>query len=93
MRTFRVTVEQIIEVQLDETKFSDEFMKEFRSQFFNFDTLEEHAEHIGQLQAREIIDLSVMPEFIEGYGPSQDMGIKAQVVRFEAYAEPKEDAE
>lgn len=79
MAKFTVTIEQTIEVELDESKFTSDFMAEFRHSFYPFETLQEHAEHIAQLQARGIIDLEgyVSPrEFIEGYGPPSEMGIK-----------------
>lgn len=79
-RRFIIEVRQTVAVELDEAKFDDSFMQEFRESFFNLNTIEEHAEHIAQLQARGVIDLEVMPEFVEGYGPSQDMGIRARVV-------------
>lgn len=78
-RTFRIAVTQLVEVTLDESKFDDEFMAEFRGSFYPFHELERHAEHIAQMQARGVIDVELTPEFIEGYGPSQDMGIKARV--------------
>ena len=78
-RTFRIAVTQFVEVTLDASKFDDAFMQEFRDSFFRFDTLEEHAEHIAQLQARGVIDVQGCDEFIEGYGPSQEMGITALV--------------
>lgn len=79
-RTFRVAVTQIVEVSLDASKFDEAFMAEFRKSFYSFDTIEEHAEHIAQLQARGMIDVEFTPEFIEGYGPSEEMGIKAKVI-------------
>ena len=78
--TFNIVVEQVIQVTLDETKFDDAFMEEFRAGFYPFEDIKEHAEHIAQLQARGIIDLELMPDFVEGYGPSQDMGITAKTV-------------
>lgn len=79
MRRFSIDVTQTVEVELDETKFTDEFMEEFRESFFQFWTLADHADHIAQLQARGIIDAERVPGFIEGYGPSDEMGIKAKV--------------
>lgn len=80
-----IMVEQEIEVEVDESKFDEKFMEEFRKSFYQLDDIEDHMMHIAQLQARGIIDLSIIPEFIEGYGPSQDMGIKAKVVGGEEY--------
>lgn len=81
MRTFYVKVEQIVEVKLDETKFTPEFMAQFASTISDFETLEQHAEHIAQLAAREVHGLSeyVPSEFVEGYGPIGLMGISASV--------------
>ncbi len=70
-----VSVEMIVEVEVDETKFTPEFMAEFRKSFFDFDTVEEHIEHLAQLEAREVLST----EFTEGYGPLADFGIKARV--------------
>lgn len=89
MKTFRISVVQTIDVTLDETKFDDAFMSDFRESFFPFHDLQEHAEHIAQLQARGIVEAdSISGDFIEGYGPSKDMGIQAVVratdIEFEA---------
>lgn len=80
MAKFNIVVCQAIEVELDESKFDESFMDEFREGFFPFYELEDHVEHIAQLQARGVIDISYGSEFIEGYGPSQDMAIKARDV-------------
>lgn len=82
MMTFEVEVRQTVKVTLDETKFTPEFMQEFRDSFYQFDDLEEHAAHIGQLAARRIINGEVY-EFIEGYGPAEDMGISVSVEGFD----------
>lgn len=81
MRTFYVRVEHIVKVELDETKFTADFMAQFASTISDFDTLEQHAEHIAQLAAREVYGLSrhVPSEFVEGYGPIGLMGISAEV--------------
>jgi hypothetical protein len=73
VRTFTIKVEQIVEVTLDETKFDDKFMQEFQRSMYHFTSLEEHAEHLGQLYARGLYDNG---SFIEGYGPAADMGIR-----------------
>jgi len=80
IRTFEIDVTQTVRVVLDGRKFDEAFIAEFRQSFYDFDTLEEHAEHIAQLQARGVIDLTATGEFIEGYGPSEEMGIKASVI-------------
>ena len=73
-RTVLVSME--VEVTVDETTFTPEFMAEFEANFFAFDTIEEHICHIAQLEAREVLDRG----FTEGYGPLSAMGIEAEVV-------------
>lgn len=70
-----------VAVELDTDKFTEEFMEEFREGFFPFHEISEHAEHLGQLYIRGIIDTP--RDFIEGYGPLNEMNI---VVK--DYAEP-----
>ena len=50
-------------------------MEEFRENFYPFNSIEDHANHIAQLKVRELL----MP-FIEGYGPALDLGISAEIV-------------
>lgn len=71
MKTVLVTLR--IDVTVDESKFTPEFMQEFREGFFDANTIDEHREHLAQMHARGICDDD---GFIEGYGPAQDMGIK-----------------
>lgn len=81
---FRVLVTQEVEVTLDAAKFDEAFMEEFRESFFPFDELQEHAQHIAQLQARGMIDATPrVGFFIEGYGESKEMGIVAEVIETE----------
>lgn len=77
MSKHRVVVTQVIYVEMDESKFDDAFMGEFTDNFYPYDTIEEHACHLAQLHARGIADDH---DFIEGYGPASDMGIKFQHV-------------
>lgn len=49
-------------IELDETFFTEEWMDGFRGHFFDYYTLDEHAEHIAQHRARYGRD------HIEGYG-------------------------
>lgn len=68
-----VVVTQTIEVEVDETKFTPEFMAEFREHFYNFHTMKEHVGHLGQLYARDLVDEYTI--FIEGYGDVKKLGI------------------
>jgi len=65
MKRFKVTVTKTdeYEVEIDENIINDEFMAEFKKNFFDIDTLQVHAENIAQLKSR------FDPEFFEGYGP------------------------
>jgi hypothetical protein len=71
-----IAVTQVVEVELDASKFTDEWLREWRRAYYNFRTADDHAEHIAQLEARSIL----RPEFTEGYGPLADMGIRAKVI-------------
>jgi len=73
MITKKVLVTQEIEVTVDETKFSEKFMQEFRDSFYQFDDLDAHIKHLAQLEARGFVPFD--NSFIEGYGWSKDMGI------------------
>lgn len=68
-----IEVRQCVEVEIDETKFTEEFMKTFREVFFNNQTIDDHMMHLAQLYCRGIADQDC---FIEGYGEAKDMGIK-----------------
>ena len=84
IRTFDVEVMQVIRVTLDASKFDQEFADEFNGSIFDAgepgeQMLRDHAEHIAQMQARGVIDADrYSGEFIEGYGPSKEMGITAE---------------
>ena len=69
----RVKVEQVIEVSVDETKFTPEFMTAFKATMYPFDSVNHHIEHLAQLYARGIVDNQ---SFIEGYGWASEFGIK-----------------
>lgn len=76
MKKYEVEVERLVTVEIDETKFTPEFMEEYREHFdSSFDEIEDHIEHLGWLFAAGRIDGSEK-EFIEGYGPANEMGIK-----------------
>lgn len=64
MKKFKVTVtrEDEYEIEFDEEVYNDEFIKDFKEVFYNFDSLKEHAKHIAQHMAR------FQQRFIEGYG-------------------------
>jgi hypothetical protein len=67
-----------VEVEIDESVFTDEFMKEFRENFYPFDTIDEHIEYLSLIAVHGGFDY--MRPFIEGYGYTDEMGIKATIV-------------
>ena len=75
MKTYDVDVVIQVKVTVDETKFTEEFMREFRENFYPFHSIEEHVEHIAQLEVRDLLW-----DFTEGYGEIRDMGIDADVI-------------
>jgi hypothetical protein len=85
VHTYQVT--QGVEVEVDESKFTPEFMEEFRESFFPFDTIDDHREYLAELYARG--GISGFPtEFIEGYGPAKDFGISLKI----AFVETEQSA-
>lgn len=75
-----VAVTQYIKVTIDETKFDEEFFSQFNASIFDADDdLDEHFKHLAQLAARGIAS-EYSDEFIEGYGPVKDMGIKLRAL-------------
>ncbi len=82
MRKFTVTISQEITVELDETKFTKEFVEEYNN-YIGFvgdmDDFEEmmrgHASNIAELEARGVWD----EDFTEGYGPPKELGIEVKV--------------
>ena len=77
MKVITVEVKHTVEVVIDDSKLTSEFMNVFREDFYNFHTVEDHAAHIAQLKVRELIGID---GFIEGYGDMGDMGITVEVL-------------
>lgn len=75
MTKFKTTLTFEVDVEIDETKFDETFLSEFRASFYPFYDIKDHVEHIAQLTARGLLD-----DFTEGYGPIDDMGISARTV-------------
>ena len=72
MKAFDLVVErkEHYEVHLDEEVLNEEWMENFRKDFYDFETLQEHAEHIAQFRAR------FGSRMIEGYGVPLENGEK-----------------
>jgi hypothetical protein len=77
MTKFIVEVVQNVAVTVDKSKFTEEFMEEFRKSFSPFYEIDEHINHLAYLYARGVVDDN---EFIEGYGEAADMGIKFEFI-------------
>jgi hypothetical protein len=75
-RVVEVTISSRVEVELDESFFTEKWMAGWRVTFYPFRTVEEHVEHITRLAARDMLN----PNFTEGYGLLSSMGIKASVL-------------
>lgn len=63
-----------VDVTVDETKFTKEFLDNFSKFFQKLDNLQEHIEHIAVLGVN-----GQLSEFTEGYGTLADMGIKVKI--------------
>lgn len=74
MITKTIIVSQEIEVTIDETKFTPEFMQEFRDHMYDFHDIADHMEHLAILYATGVVD--EVPSFVEGYGDIDEMGIE-----------------
>ncbi len=70
---YRAKVVFNVEIELDESKFDEAFMSEFRKHYYDFDEFKDHVEHLAQLEARDLL-----VGFVEGYGPIESMGIKGE---------------
>ena len=78
-----IEVVHTIEVELDEEKFTEEFMAEFRSYITPLFTIDEHAEYLASRYASGDIDEW---GFVEGYGEAKEFGIKFRLISEEATA-------
>lgn len=69
-----ILVTQSVNVEVDESKFTQEFFDDFNRHFYNFgNDIDKHIEHLAQLFARGIA--GPFSTFIEGYGEPEEMGI------------------
>lgn len=73
MTLYTVEVTQAVVVDVDESKFTEEFMQAFREGFYDFDDIEDHVQHLAQMEARGLIGYD---RFVEGYGDIREMGVK-----------------
>lgn len=74
MKRFQVEVTQTFDIKVDESKFTPEFMADFRKSFYDFQTIDDHIKHLAQMYARGIV--TPFTKFIEGYGAPKDIGLE-----------------
>ena len=58
MKKFKCTVTRTdeYEIEIDENIINEEWMEHFRSYMYGFDELSEHAEHLAQFQAGQVVN-------------------------------------
>jgi hypothetical protein len=74
LRTVEATF--AIQVEVDENKFTPKFIAEFKENFYSFETIDVHIQHIALLEVHGLLN----KDFTEGYGRLDDMGIKAKIL-------------
>ncbi len=79
------TVNQTISVEVDESKFTPEFLSAFRESFYDLETLDDHYEFLAELYATGRIEHE--SDFVEGYGKLSDMGVKLRKIDTEVDSE------
>lgn len=79
IRKFKCEVTQItdVEVEINDEQIDEQFMSEFREYMYPFVTIDDHARHLAQLKARELIGSD---GFVEGYGPLKDLNMSVKIV-------------
>lgn len=77
---FFVDVTQRVEVTLDESKFTPEFLADYQRMINSrIKTVDDHARYLGELCARGVITTTVKE--VEGYGFLYAMGVKLSINR------------
>lgn len=79
-----VEVVSTVSVTVDKSKFTPEFLEEFKQNFQVLHTVGDHIEHLAMLVASGHI--GPFTEQVEGYGRLDDMGIRLKVIDVESEA-------
>lgn len=79
-KVYDVTVRYEIVVNVDESKFTPEFMQDFNETIYPIESVEDHCEEL----ARRVMNLGHgihkgSTVFLEGYGVAKEMGITAEL--------------
>jgi hypothetical protein len=77
MITKQVKVETVVEVTVDDDKFTDAFMKEFQEYITSFVTLDDHILYLGWAF---VSGSCTQNDMVEGYGELSAMGIKFNII-------------
>lgn len=77
MKSFNLTVETDIELIIDETRFTPEFLKEYAETIGGCHNLEDHLKNLSVLITRG--QISSDRDFVEGYGVLRDFGVSFDV--------------
>ncbi len=85
MKQFEVFVRQTVVVILDETRFTPEWMQDFRGSFYEFYTLPDPAKHTAQIISRGLTG-GFSDAFVEGYGRLDEMGITVDIEDTEVWS-------
>jgi hypothetical protein len=80
-----VILTSYVDIEVDETKFTDEFMVDFRQSFYEFNTLDDHLAHLARLADGN--NFYLLSKFIEGYGEPDDFGIKIHGINYDSEVE------
>lgn len=76
IKEFVVEVTHTVLVKLDDEQINDEFNEAFSSMMWEIDGLEDHAEHLAQMEARGLIGFD---KFVEGYGDLRDINCSVEI--------------
>ena len=86
----KVEARLIIEIEVDENKFTDEFQEEFAECIGLMESIDEHIEHLACLFV-EVENCHFDDHlFVEGYGDLSEMGIKAELLDSDYHLLPEE---
>ena len=88
----KVEVRMITEIEVDETKFTPEFMQQFNELIGPTADIDEHIEHLAYLFVEAEGCHFDDHLFIEGYGDLSEMGIKAELLESDYHLLPEEAA-
>jgi len=70
-----VNVISPVKVMADETKFTPQFLKEFRKCFCDWKIIDEHIQRLANLKVGGYCD----QDFVDGYGSQEDMGLSHEI--------------